>query len=137
MIDSLMVCCAIHVILPRCCKQWLRCERSLHRWVVICLGLFLHVQLEWSLHHLLPYWLSANAHVSWRRVLRTPPHLPFLGRGVPQVREEHTDLEKFTKLAALSLSAHAVHLIDPAGQPATQPCRAVIGKPAEQSARAI
>ena len=45
----------------------------------------LHGQLKLSLHHLLPYSLSANAHVSWRRVLRTPPHLPFLGRGVPQV----------------------------------------------------
>lgn len=85
MIDSLMVCCAIHIILPRCCKQRLQCERSLHRWVVICLGFLLHAQLELSLHHLLPYWLSAKAHVSWRRVLRTPPHLPFLGRGVPQV----------------------------------------------------
>ena len=85
MIDSLMVCCAIHIILPRCCKQWLQCERSLHRWVVTCLELLLHTQLDWSLHHLLPYWLSANAHVSSRRLLRTPPHLPFLGRGVPQV----------------------------------------------------
>ena len=85
MIARLMVRCAIHIILPCCCKQWLQCERSLHWWVVIWLGLLLHAQLELSLHHLLPYWLSANAHVSWRRVLRTPPHLPFLGRGVPQV----------------------------------------------------
>ena len=84
-IDSLMACCAIHIILPRCCKQWLQCERSLHWWFLIWLGLLLHAQLELSLHHLLPYWLSANSHVSWRRVLRTPPHLPFLGRGVPQV----------------------------------------------------
>ena len=86
MIASLMACCAIHIILPRCCKQWLQCERFLHWWVVIWLGLLLHAQLELSLHHLLPYWLSANSHVSWRRVLRTPPHFPFLGRGVPQVK---------------------------------------------------
>ena len=85
MIASLMVCSAIHIILPCCCKQWLQCERSLHWWVVIWLGLLLHAQLELSLHHLLPHWLFADAHVSWRRVLRTPPHLPFLGRGVPQV----------------------------------------------------
>ena len=88
MIASLMVCSAIHIILPCCCKQWLQCERSLHWWVVIWLGLLLHAQLELSLHHLLPHWLFADAHVSWRRVLRTPPHLPVLGRGVPQV--EHS-----------------------------------------------
>ena len=98
MIDSLMVCCAIHIILPRCCKQRLQCPRSLHRWVVICLGLLLHAQLELSLHHLLPYWLSAKAHVSWRRVLRTPPHLPFLGRGMPQVDQN----EKWKCCEALS-----------------------------------
>ena len=88
MIDSLVVCCAIHIILPRCCKQRLQCERSLHRWVVICLGLLLHAQLELSLHHVLPYWCSAGAHVSWRRMLRTPPHVPFLGAGVPQAGKD-------------------------------------------------
>ena len=90
---------SIHIILPRCCKQWLQCERSLHWWVVILLGLLLHAQLELSLHHLLPYGLSANAHVSWRRVLRTPPHLPFLGRGVPQ---ESNDLGVWTWLSSRS-----------------------------------
>ena len=56
--------------------------------IVIRPQLLLHAQLEWYLHHMLPYRLPANAYVSWRRLLRIPPHLPLLGRGVPQVRQE-------------------------------------------------
>ena len=81
----LMKCCIVHSILPWCCKQRLQCERSLQQ-CFVCLRLSLHAELKVSLHHLFCYCCTATAHVGWRRVLRTPPHLPVLGRGVPQVK---------------------------------------------------
>ena len=79
-IDGLMTCCALGSILP----QGLQFDRLLDL-SIVRLGLSVSAHWEASLGPMFPSCRSASAHGCWRRVLRTPPPLLFLERGVPQV----------------------------------------------------
>ena len=85
-IDGLMTCCALGSILPQCCQQGLQFDRLLDL-SIVRLRLSLSAHLEASLGPMFPSCRSASAHGCWRRVLRTPPPLLFLERGVPQVTQ--------------------------------------------------
>ena len=87
-IDGLMTCCAFGSILPQCCQQGLQFDRLLDL-SIVRLRLSLSAHLEASLGPMFPSCRSASAHGCWRRVLRTPPPLLFLERGVPQVSTFH------------------------------------------------
>ena len=86
-IDGLMTCCALGSILPQCCQQGLQFDRLLDL-SIVRLRLSLSAHLEASLGPMFPSCRSASAHGCWRRVLRTPPPLLFLQRGMPQVYQK-------------------------------------------------